>query len=94
MQKLVRRMTRFFVSVDPLSALDRLEQAVTDLGLSYRANAPSIVSQTLSHTTAILFHTNSLLFKICLDYKVLLTAVKNILLRAQDYCYTHYTIFI
>lgn len=48
MQKLVRRMTRFFVSVDPLSALDRLEQAVTYLGLSYRANAPSIVSQILS----------------------------------------------
>lgn len=62
MQKLVRRMTRFFVSVDPLSALDRLEQAVTDLGLSYRANAPSIVSQTLSHTTAILFHTFCLQF--------------------------------
>lgn len=83
MQKLVRRMTRFFVSVDPLSALDRLEQAVTDLGLSYRANAPSIVSQTLSHTIAILFHTNSLWFTICLDYKVLLAAVLNIFLRAQ-----------
>lgn len=44
MQKLVRRMTRFFVSLDPLLALDRLEQAVTNLGLSYRSNAPGIVS--------------------------------------------------
>lgn len=67
MQKLVRRMTRFFVSVDPLSALDRLEQAVTDLGLSYRANAPSIVSQILFPASRVvtnkmteMFVTNSL----------------------------------
>ncbi|XP_046663642.1 serine/threonine-protein kinase grp [Homalodisca vitripennis] len=57
-QKLVRRMTRFFVSLDPDKALDRLVQALDNMALSWRSYTPGIVT-----ITTIDKHKNQLTFK-------------------------------
>lgn len=46
LQKLVRRMTRFFVSCDPDEALDQLSVVLERLGLTCRLYTPGIVTVT------------------------------------------------
>jgi len=58
MQKLVRRMTRFFVSLEPELALERLIRTFNELGLATRSHCPGIIT-----VTAVDKYKNQLTFK-------------------------------